>query len=104
MLGFEGHVFRVQREADDVAGQLGGEGEVELAPVRPAQVELVELIAHNLRAAFRGAVPDELVIEKLEPAAVDLFRLGRGMRDAVLRCHTDWTIHHGGGTLRVNRD
>jgi hypothetical protein len=101
VLGLEGYVFRVQGEADYVAGQLGGEGEVELAPVRTAQVELVELVAHDFGAAFRGAVTDELIIEKLEPAAVDFFCFRRGMGDVVVRGHTDWTIHHGGGTQRV---
>ena len=62
VLGLEGYVFRVQREADDVAGQLGGKGEVQLAPMRTAQVELVKLIAHNLGAALRGAMADELIV------------------------------------------
>jgi hypothetical protein len=69
--------------------------------VRTAQVELVELVAHDFGAALRGAVADELIIEKLEPAAVDFFCFWRGMRGVVFRCHTDWTIHHEGGTLRV---
>ncbi len=52
MLGLQGHVFRIEREADDVAGQLGGEREVELAAVRAAEIKLVELVAHNLGAAL----------------------------------------------------
>ena len=52
VLGLEGHVFRVERQAQHVAGQLAGEGEVELAAVGTAQVELVELVAHNLGAAL----------------------------------------------------
>jgi hypothetical protein len=60
--------------------QFGGERQVQLAAVRAAQKELIKLVAHNLRAAFRGLVAGELVIEKLDPAAVDFFRLGRGMR------------------------
>src|ERR1035437_5289183 len=49
----------------------------------------------------------ELVVQKMKPAAVDLFRLGRGMRGAarlggVVRgvCHTNWTIHLEGGMHR----
>ena len=78
MLGFKGHVFRVEGEHRDVAGQLGGQREISFAAVRAAQVELVKLVAHNLRAPLRGAVAGELVVEKLEPAAVNLFRFGRG--------------------------
>ena len=48
--------------------------------MRTAQVELVKLVAHNLRAPLRSLVAGELLIEKLNPAAVDLFGLGRGMR------------------------
>jgi len=33
--------------------------------VRTAQVELVKLVAHNLRAALRSLVTGELFIEKL---------------------------------------
>ena len=62
----------------NVARQLAGERQVQLAAMRPAQVELVKLVAHNLRAPLRRAVPDELVVEKLEPAAIDLFRFGEG--------------------------
>ena len=40
VLGLGRYVFRVQREADDVAGQLGGQLQIELAAVRTAQVEL----------------------------------------------------------------
>jgi hypothetical protein len=83
VLGLQGHVFRVQREADDIAGQLGGERQVELAAVRTAQVELIKLVAHNFGAALWRLVACELVVEKLNPAAVDLFRLGRWMRGIV---------------------
>jgi hypothetical protein len=51
--------------------------------VRTAQVELVKLVAHNLVAEFGGVVPCELLIQKLNPAAVDFLCLRRGMGDAV---------------------
>jgi hypothetical protein len=102
VLGLQGHVFRVQREREHVAGQLRGERQVELAAVRAAQVELVELVAHNLGAAFRCLVAGELVIEKLDPAAVDLFGLKRGMGCLVrIIRHTLCTIHHQGWVDRV---
>jgi hypothetical protein len=102
VLGLKSHVFRVQRKADDVAGQLGGQLQIELAAVRAAQVELVKLVAHNLGAALRGVVAGELLIEKLNPAAVDLFRLGRGTRDVVCNVlHTNCTIQHWGGMRRM---
>ena len=104
MASLEGNVLGIKRKAEDIAGQLGSEREVELSAMRPAQIELIELVAHDLGAAFRGAVPDELFIEKLEPAAVDFFSLRRGMWGAArIRCHTDWTIHHGGRMHRVRR-
>jgi len=36
------------------------------------------LVAHNLGAQLRRMVAGELLIEKLYPAAVDLFGLGAG--------------------------
>ena len=51
--------------------------------MRTAQIELVKLVAHNLGAPLRRAVADELVVEKLEPAAVHLFGFGGGMGDTV---------------------
>ena len=56
--------MRVERETDHVAGQLGGEREIELAAVGTAQIELVKLVAHNLAAALRGAVAQELSSRK----------------------------------------
>ena len=69
-----------------------------LPAVRPAQIELVQLVAHNLRAPLGRAVADELVVEKLQPAAIDFFRLRRGMRHGLGRssrrvCHMHWTIN-----------
>jgi hypothetical protein len=56
--------------------------------MRAAKVELMKLVAHNLATAFRRAVPDELIVKELEPAAIDFFGFGCGMRDVVCRPHT----------------
>ena len=60
-------------------GSSRGEREVELAAVGTAQIELVKLVAHDFAAALRRAVASELVVEKMNPAAVDFFRFGGGM-------------------------
>ena len=102
--GFEGNVFRIERKTENVAWQLGREGEIELSAVWASQIELIELVADNLRAALRRTVANELIVEKLEPAAIDFFRFGRGMGNgAGLGRHTLWTIHQTGGLHRIKQ-
>ena len=64
VLRFEGHVLRVERHAEHVAGQFAGERDVGFAAVGPAQIELVELVAHDFSAALGGAMAVELLVEK----------------------------------------
>ena len=102
VLGFQGDVARVERELQDVEWQLAGEGEVELAAMGTAKIELEELVAHDFCAALGGLVAGELFIEEGDPAAVELFGFGLGLGEAGrLLCgggyggfgHTPMTIH-----------
>src|SRR6185369_10095621 len=52
VLGIEGDVFGIEREAEDVSRQFTGEGDIRLGPVRTSEVELVELVADDFRAAL----------------------------------------------------
>src|SRR5579872_841114 len=98
VLRFERHVLWIERHAQHVSRQLAGQRHVELAAVRAAQVELVELVPHDLRTPLSRAVTDELVVEKLQPAAVDFLGLWRWMRHGLrgggrrIR-HMHWTIN-----------
>ena len=97
MFGLEGYILGVQGKIEHVAWEFACQGEVEFSAVRTAQIELAKLIADDLRAALRGMVPRELLVEKLNPAAVDFFGFRRGMRDAGVDFHHDLTIQHEGG-------
>ena len=77
-------LFGSSDRREHVPRQLAGQHQVQLAPVRPPQVELVQLVANHLRPPLRVVVPREFVVEKLDPPAVDLFRLRCGMRDPTL--------------------
>ena len=46
--------IRVERQAQHIPRQFAGQRQVQLAPVRPPQVELVELVAHDLARAAPG--------------------------------------------------
>ena len=90
VLGLQRHVLRVQREREHVSRQLRGKRQIQLAAVRTSQIKLAKLVAHDLGAALRGLVTGELFIEKLNPAAINLFSFGGGMRGVVLCLfHTD---------------
>src|ERR1700722_20074159 len=96
VLSFEGHVQRVEREIDYVAGQLGAEREIEFAAVGPTQIDLRQLVAHDLAAALLGAVLQELFVEKANPATIDFFGFGSGMGDDDFRRgHMALTINQG---------
>src|ERR1700722_3460559 len=107
VLSFEGHVQRVEREIDYVAGQLGAEREIEFAAVGPTQIDLRQLVAHDLAAALLGAVLQELFVEKANPATIDFFGFGGGMGDGNLGGgHTLLTINQekAGDKGRETRD
>ena len=64
VLGFEGDVAGVKRELEDVEGQFAGEGEVELAAMGTAEVELEELVADDFSASLGGLMAGELLVEE----------------------------------------
>ena len=78
MAGLQGHILRIERERQHVSGQLRGERQVQLAPVRTAQVEL-ESWSRTISARRSAELwRDELFVQKLNPAAVDLLASGAG--------------------------
>ena len=50
--GLQSDVLGIERETDDVSGQLRSESEIEFAAVGTAKIELVKLVAHDFGAAL----------------------------------------------------
>ena len=76
VLRLERDVLWVEGQTQDVARQFAGQRDIGFAAVRPAQVELVKLVAHDFRAPLGRAVPVELLVKEADPAAKDFFGLG----------------------------
>ena len=78
VLGFEGDIPRIERKLKYVERKFAGQSEVQLAPVRTAEIELEELIADDFSAALGNLVTGEFLVQEGEPAAVEFlcFRLG----------------------------
>ena len=105
VLCFEGDVAGVERELEDVERELAGEGEVELAAVGTAEVELEELVADDLGAALGGLMAGELLVEEGDPAAVELFGLGLRVGEAggLLGGRGDCGFGHTHSTIHLAR-
>src|ERR1039458_6515111 len=61
--------------------------------MRAAQVDLVKLITHNLRATLRRLMPRKLIVQKRDPPAVNFLCFRRRMRGSHFVVHTHWTIY-----------
>jgi len=73
VFGLEGDVGGIERELEDVEGQLGGEGEVETSAMGAAEHELVEIVADDFAAQGDVLVAGKLVVEGADPAVEDFF-------------------------------
>ena len=80
VFGIEGYVLGIEGKAEDVAGELAGEGNIGLGPVRTPKVELMKLVANDFSTALGRAVAIELLVEEADPAAKYFFGFGRGVR------------------------
>ena len=64
---------------EGVHGELVVEGRLGRTGVGPAEIELDELVADDLRANLGLGVAREFVVEAGEPATVDGFGFGTGL-------------------------